>query len=1461
MNKAIFVVSLHRMIRMSAIIALALASFSITTRAESGGKVCNAHEEDTLYTIGYAHLDTQWRWTFQDTIYNYVANTMRDNFKLFEKYPGYRFNFTGSKRYLMMEEYYPEDYEKLKEYVAEGKWFVSGASVDENDANVPSTESLLRNILYGNLFFKNEFGKISEDYMLPDCFGFPAFMPSVLAHAGIKGFSTQKLTWHSAVGIPFNVGVWVGPDGRSVMAALNPGAYVSNLTGDLSYDKHWLERVQDMGERTGFHADFKYFGTGDVGGAPNEESVKWLQKSLESDGPLCVDAAQSDDIFQDATEEEIEKMERYKGDMLLVEHSAGSLTSQAYVKRWNRKNELLAEDAERASLIADWLGAIPYPTKRIRDNWYIILGSQMHDILPGTSVPKAYEYSWNDAVMALNGSAGVIDSAVGAAAIGLDTNVQGTPVVIYNPLSTDREDPVVAEIEFEGGAPDAVRVFDPSGEEAPSQVIEKGDSSLKVLFLASVPSVGYAVYDVRKADKPCEIETGLKVTENSLENGRFRVTIDENGDVSSVFDKQAEREVLSGPARLEFMKDSPRNYPAWNIDWDDWKLPPRAAVKGPVKARILEDGPARVAVEITREMEGSTFVQRVRLSAGDAGNRIEFDTSIDWRTQETCLKAAFPLTVSNKNASYNLELGVIERETNHSKKYEVPSHQWFDLTDEDGSYGMTVMEDSKYASDKPSENTVRLTLLRTPGCNNYCDQSTQDLGKHEILYAIAPHEGDWRDGNSHWQAMRINQPLVAFNAARHDGALGGTFSFIRVSSPQVAIRAAKMAEESDEIIVRLQELSGEPAPGVKVEFAAPIVSAREVDGQEREIGPAGIQDGKLIVGMDPFYMRAFAVKIAEPEVTVARPVSTPLQLDYNLAAMTHHKEKEEKGFDGNGNSYSADMVPAELTADGIDFKLGEGGAGKLNAVACMGQEIDLPSGGADRVYILASASGGDVDGVFESGGQKTVLNVQEWTGYVGQWDNRIWKDDRHIHGLKPAFTKRAKIAWYASHYHNGYGRKLAYNYSYMFKYGIDVPEGASSIKLPDDDRIKIFAATAVTGDVESVSPAQLLYDDFDREEDAPFFSPAEGSYDDTISVKVHFPWYSMYDELRYTTDGGDVTPESPLYTSPLVLSQDTTVKARAYGADGREGLMNTAVYTVDDVTPPSPVEVTAFDLAPVAMVTFSENVSAESAEKAGNYRISPGVKVKSAVLGVDGATVKLELSSIPSSTEDYTLTVSNISDVSSSANTIEEPVSFDYKAAGPALDVKIKTKDINYSLGVPGVSRDSVSGSPKAVGGPFGLAARLMGDGDCIVISNRPGLNPTSEITLSAWVRARTWEGNRRIMQKGNADNQYRLMSHNGQLMFDIAGVGILMSELPEAGKWHHVAATYDGIVMRIYIDAEIVAEKFTSGDMSITGDPLHIGTKHTNAAPEDFFMGDIDKITVWEHALAPEHIAVLAER
>jgi alpha-mannosidase len=1038
---------------------------------------------NTLYIVGYAHLDTQWRWSYRESIRDYLKDTLRDNFALFEKYPEYIFNFSGSRRYEMMKEYFPEDYERMKGYVASGNWFPCGSSVDECDVNVPSCESLIRQVLYGNRYFRDEFGKTSQEFILPDCFGFPANMPGVLSHCGIRGFSTQKLTWGSAVGIPFNVGVWDGLDDSSVvLAAFNPGAYVGRVDEDLSSSPEWLERIQANGDASGVYADYHYFGTGDMGGAPTTGSMEWIRRSINGSGPIKVVSSTAEQMFLDIHNSDVPNLPHYRGDLLLTQHSAGSITSQAYMKRWNHMNELLASAAEGASVTATLTSGATYPKKKLADAWGLTLGGQMHDILPGTSLPFAYELSYNDEVLAMNQFADVLTTGVEQVASTLDTNVEGIPLVVYNPLGSARGDIVRADVDFGIAAPQHVRVTDQNGDEVPSQILSRDGNRAGIAFQALVPTMSCCVFDVQAADAAA-LASDLSVTESTLENLRYRVTLNAAGDVASIYDKQIDQELLSEPMRLAFTHDAPGYWPAWNIDWADQSQAPYAYVDGPASISIVEHGPACVAIQVDREAQGSKFSQTIRLTAG--GQRVEFSDVIDWRSQNCNLKASFPLTASNPNATYSWECGTIERGNNDEKKYEVPAHQWFDLTDSSGEFGTTILCPHKYGSDKPSDNTVRLTLLRTPGVHSddYSDQASQDWGRHEISYGIAGHTGDWRSEQSYWQAYGLEQPLIAFQTGKHSGANGRTHALVYIDTRSVRVLACKQAEDTNEVILRMVELDGKSQPGVKFNVNHTVLSAREVNGQEYGDAAVARNGNYLTANFGPYEIKTFAISLqADP---IAMSESLAVQLPFNLSVATVNGEAAIGGFESGGRSLAAEMLPSSLDDAGVTFSFAPAGNDQLNAVACEGQSIALPSGNFNRLYLIAASAPGDQDVEFSVDGVAHSLHIQDWGGYVGQWDNRVWKGNvpdiafvwtNELDHITKGYTRRDPVAWYASHRHRPHGQDYFYDYSYLYRYAIDVPVGAQSLTLPDNSLVKILAISVASVADTEFRPAQPLYD-------------------------------------------------------------------------------------------------------------------------------------------------------------------------------------------------------------------------------------------------------------------------------------------------------------------------------------------------------------------------------------------------
>ena len=1038
-------------------------------------------KEKVLYTVGYSHLDTQWNWTYPVSIDEYLRNIMNENFYLFEKYPDYVFNFTGSRRYRMMKEYYPELYKEVGDYIRKGRWYVSGSSVDEGEVNISSSESLVRQVLYGNRFFKQEFGKESKDYMLPDCFGFLANVPSIWNHCGLLGFSTQKLTWRSASGIPFNVGVWNGPDGKGIIAALNATKYTGQVVPHLDQDKLWIARMDENKKKYGNLFDYRYYGVGDEGGAPRENDVRNVLGSLPNDSSkIKVVLTSSDQMYKDITPELRKQLPVYKGDLLLIEHSAGSLTSQSFMKTMNRKNELLAKAAEQMASVANCYGVADYPFTKLNNAWELVLGSQMHDILPGTSIPKAYEYAWNDEFVAANGFSEVLKNSVSRLSSMFNTTGEGRSILVYNPVSQEREDVVTVAIPYEN-YPGNIQVFDSFGKAIPTQIVDWKENKLTLLFLAKVPSVGLAVFDVREVKSQNILNSALSVSMNSMDNQYYKVLIDKNGDISSIYDKYKKKELLVAPARLLFMEESPEDWPAWNMDWEDRKKSPLGYLNDDISIKIMEKGPVRVSIQIERKARNSSVTQVIRLSAGEAGKRIEVSNMVDWQSTGVSLKASFPLNIQNSLATYNLGVGTVQRGNNDSVKFEVPSKEWFDLTDKSSQYGVSILEDCKYGSDKPDDHTLRLTLLFTPEANKrFYEQSSQDWGIHRFKYGIYGHSGNWNEAQTTWQGKFFNQPLLAFEVPKHNGTLGKVNSFFSVKTSALGLMAYKKAEDDDYYVIRVNELYGRDHKNIEVSLPGDILDAYEINGQEKSIGGVVFSGKKLTFDISHYTIKSFAVKLAKLKVNHSSVIQKSIKLPFNEDVMSFDSNRDDARFIGK-YSFPAENVPDEITSDDIVFQMGKRDDGEKNAVGCNGQEIEVPEGDFSKLYLLAAATE-DTEGIMEIAGKSHLFNVQNWTGFIGQYYNREFaKDGKTVIEIKRPFSKQGNIAWFSSHRHYAYpSRNESYQYCYLFKYEIDIPKGTKTIKLPENEKIKVLAATAVRNANDSINPLQALYEDFNE---------------------------------------------------------------------------------------------------------------------------------------------------------------------------------------------------------------------------------------------------------------------------------------------------------------------------------------------------------------------------------------------
>ena len=1022
----------------------------------------------TIFTIATAHLDTSWLWTLETTIKHLIPHTMRRNFKLFGKYPEYKFNFEGAYRYELMEEYYPENFARVKDYVAQGRWIPTGSSYENGDVNTPSPEALFRSILLGNGYFEKNFGLRCVDIFLPDCFGFGYALPAVMAHSGLYGFTTCKLTWGSSAGRPFDIGRWVGVGGNSVFASIRPGHY-SASPGAFRGDKGLVDQLGRNADDHAMPFTPKMIGTGDMGGAPSKYSVKHMSKEARANASSEIQVLSSrardvyDAILNELTPEQIAALPTHRGEFLLTEHGAGSYTSRAIGHRWNRRCEQLADAAERALSAAGWLGCAQYPRERLTEAWKRVLAHHFHDDLTGTSFQACYKRNWNDYMLSLNQLAEEYTYANRSVASVLDTSfARGTPVIVNNTLQYARAEAVSVTLPMAAGP---VKVVDSQGLEVPAQA-----SGRTVTFLADLPGLSWKAYDIQLVEEQPETENTLRITERTLENEYLTVTFDGNGDIASVFDRKNNREALSAPVRMAALPDDPANWPAWEVAYADVmsadkRYPDNANFK------IAETGPARAALEITRRLGASRFTQRVSLDAGAAWLRCE--NEIDWRETGTLLKAEFPLDVSNENAAYDLGLGVRERPTNSPKLHEVPLQNWMDISQDDdapgghGAYGVSILSDSKSGADKPSDNTLRLTLIHTPA-KPYRWESSQhlmDQGLNRFAFGIYPHAGSY-DSGTQAAAAAFNQPMGAFVTDRHPGALGGGYAFGALSDNSVILRAIKKPQApfvheggwpagqggATELVVRFNEGAGKPARGVRFTLGDGIERACETLAVETFLRDAHVEGGALVFDMRPFEVRTFALTLQKPRIQAMQAKQEPVKLPCDRTAVTPNGNRTEMV------TIPAELFPEEIVSGGVRFTTGH------KAMACRGQSIPMPAG-AKRAHLLLCGLAGDTSAVFRAGETPVPLAVQDAFEAIGRWDLIGLGETGHI--------KRAPLAWNATHTHGKHG-DIPGKQFYLFRHSIDL-DGARALTMPEDENIVVFALTAGF-DASTFYPGGPLYD-------------------------------------------------------------------------------------------------------------------------------------------------------------------------------------------------------------------------------------------------------------------------------------------------------------------------------------------------------------------------------------------------
>lgn len=1026
-------------------------------------------QKKKVYLVANAHLDTQWNWTVKDSIRTCIRKTLEENLDLIEKFPHYRMNFEGAFRYRLAKEYYPDLYEKMKARIAEGRWNVAGAFWDACDVNTPSSEALMRQVLLGNGYFEKEFGKRSYDIFLVDCFGFRHALPSIGAHMGLKGFSTQKLNW--GVGTPIlveggealrpvpdetsprmDLGKWVGPDGNYLVACFNENFYSYHFEhyGEDPINQRELHKkeVEHNEKYAGVAVRNLYYGIGDEGGSCGEVSAAMAEAAFcDPDGGFFETiSASSDQIFLELTEEQIAGLPIYR-DGLPIPHGYGAMTSHTINKRWNRKNELLADAAERASVLAALRNGRNYPAAQLDFAWKQFLWHQFHDDITGTSAGDVYQISNNDLALALNLFASELKGGVASIASSMNTEGEGTPILVYNPIADRRRDVVTVEL---ARPIDSVRVFAPNGKEVPAQ-ISRIDGRPTIRFVADTAPVSFGIYRLVEGQGSCQLDSSLVRTKTGIENARYRVALNETGDIASIYDKVEEKELLSSPAVLEIFPDGSTEWPSWELHWEDYSETP-VCLTEVTSLSVEEEGPAVLTLRVERKHNASVFVQKIRLFEG--GERVDVENEVHWEEKASMLLAKFPLTVSNPLAEFDGGLGCIKGANNNYPYFQHNVHQFADLTDEKGDFGVSIYNDCKYGMDKPDDHTLRLTLIHTPP-RSYLPasgQDTQDMGRNFFRYAISSHNGD--RAHSAAEGAAVNQPLMAFFTEKHSGDVN-EISFLSISDERVQVRAIKKEEKGERIIVRVQETRGVAIDNVVLSFAFPIRSTEEVTGYEDPIAPMPFDGNSFSFSLTPYAVRTFAVTFASG--TKQEEEFLPLALPYDTKVVTAQGDTTVEGI-----TIPAELYEERITSAGIPFTLG--GVDDKQALVCDGQQLTL-SEECEVLYLLAASRGGDKEVTFRVGDKETILTVCAANERVGAWDLRICEQE--------AFVKTEDVAVCYTHTHEN-GADRLYEFANLFRYCLHVG-GNDTVTLPKDPDVLLYAMTAAKASL-TLEPTAPLYD-------------------------------------------------------------------------------------------------------------------------------------------------------------------------------------------------------------------------------------------------------------------------------------------------------------------------------------------------------------------------------------------------
>lgn len=806
------------------------------------------HSVVNVTCIGHTHIDVAWLWRLKHTREK-CARSFSTVLRLMERYPEYIFLQTQPQLYEYVKNDYPELYEAIKQKVKDGNWEVDGGMWLEADCNIPSGESLVRQILVGSRFIKEEFNKDVEYLWLPDVFGYSWALPQILKKSGIDTFMTTKISWNQYNRMPHDTFKWRGIDGSEILTHFittpepwsQPGSWFYTYNGRLT--PKTVKGVWDAYTDKGITNDLLVsYGFGDGGGGVNREMLEYRKRLDKMPGLPNVKTGKASEYFR-CLKEKVEKTDEYvhtwDGELYL-EYHRGTYTSQAYTKMMNRKLELLYRETEWLSTVAcltnnDWS---LYANNEITKGWKTILRNQFHDIIPGSSITEVYEDAKQEYKEAEDIALGIQNKLED-----ISINKDEHTWTIVNNSNWNRTESIDIKCDKDGS------FYDEDG----NRLEHQRNKDEYTVEIKNIPALGYKRIILKVDDVQDDNNSVFEYCDGKISTPKYDIEWNEYGQLTSIYDKENKREVLAKGERgnvLQMFEDKPMAHEAWDIDiFYQEKM---REVKDLQSVELIEIGNLKAVIRFKYKYMNTTISQDMIVYANS--NRIDFKTNVDWREKKQLLKVAFVVDIRSTMATYDVQFGNVKRPTHWNTswdraRFESVAQQWVDLSER--NYGVSLLNNCKYGHDI-KDNVIRLTLLKSA---THPDP-VQDQGEQNFTYSLLPHSGDFIDGNTVKYAYELNQPLRAIKGMLKSEVKKQLFKF---NDANILVDAIKKAEDEDMIIIRFHDYSGS-RQNVSIDSDYEITGWMETNLMEKAIENLRNENYINIV-VNPYEIKTLMIKM------------------------------------------------------------------------------------------------------------------------------------------------------------------------------------------------------------------------------------------------------------------------------------------------------------------------------------------------------------------------------------------------------------------------------------------------------------------------------------------------------------------------------------------------------------------------------------------------------------------------